>query len=173
MEFNIINEESKFKLGNILSVFKIPESEKEIVLFSLEGFEDNDESNLQVAYINTDSNGYDYIEEINDDKILKFDPSYIRKKPATHGGCYIATCVYRSYDCPEVWALRRYRDNILAKNWYGRVFIHIYYAISPTMVRLFGKKDWFRNFWQKKLDKKVEKLQSNGVENTPYQDKEW
>lgn len=71
MEFNIINEESKFKLGNILSVFKIPESEKEIVLFSLEGFEDNDESNLQVAYINTDSNGYDYIEEINDDKILK------------------------------------------------------------------------------------------------------
>lgn len=71
MEFNIINEESKFKLGNILSVFKIPESEKEIVLFSLEGFEYNDESNLQVAYINTDSNGYDYIEEINDDKILK------------------------------------------------------------------------------------------------------
>lgn len=71
MEFNIINEESKFKLGNILSVFKIPESEKEIVLFSLEGFEDNDESNLQVTYINTDSNGYDYIEEINDDKILK------------------------------------------------------------------------------------------------------
>lgn len=71
MEFNIINEESKFKLGNILSVFKIPESEKEIVLFSLEGFEANDESNLQVAYINTDSNGYDYIEEINDDKILK------------------------------------------------------------------------------------------------------
>ena len=35
MEFNIINEESKFKLGNILSVFKIPESEKEIVLFSV------------------------------------------------------------------------------------------------------------------------------------------
>ena len=31
MEFNIINEESKFKLGNILSVFKIPESEKEII----------------------------------------------------------------------------------------------------------------------------------------------
>ena len=27
MEFNIINEESKFKLGNILSVFKIPESD--------------------------------------------------------------------------------------------------------------------------------------------------
>lgn len=71
MEFNIINEESKFKLGNILSVFKIPESEKEIALFSLEGFEDSDESSLQVAYINTDNNGYDYIEEINDDKVLK------------------------------------------------------------------------------------------------------
>lgn len=71
MEFNVVNENSNFKLGNILSIFKIPESEKEIVLFSLEGFEDNDESSLQVAYINTDSNGYDYIEEINDDKVLK------------------------------------------------------------------------------------------------------
>ena len=33
----------------------------------------------------------------------------------THGkkqGCYIATCVYGSYDCPQVWILRRYRDEI-------------------------------------------------------------
>ena len=34
MEFNVVNENSNFKLGNILSVFKIHESEKEIVLFS-------------------------------------------------------------------------------------------------------------------------------------------
>lgn len=24
-------------------------------------------------------------------------------------GCYIATCVYGSYDCPQVWILRRFR----------------------------------------------------------------
>ena len=57
MEFNVINEDSNFKLGKILSVFKIPESEKDIVLFSLEDFNDNDDSSLQVAYLNTDKNG--------------------------------------------------------------------------------------------------------------------
>ena len=30
------------------------------------------------------------------------------------GGCYVATAVYGSYDCPEVWTLRRYRDYTLA-----------------------------------------------------------
>lgn len=71
MEFNVINEDSNFKLGKILSVFKIPESEKDIVLFSLEDFNDNDDSSLQVAYLNTDNNGYDYITEIENEKILK------------------------------------------------------------------------------------------------------
>lgn len=28
----------------------------------------------------------------------------------TRKGCYVATCVYGSYDCPEVWTLRRFRD---------------------------------------------------------------
>ncbi len=41
-------------------------------------------------------------------------------------GCYVATAVYGSYDCPEVWTLRRYRDNTLAETWYGRVFIKLY-----------------------------------------------
>ncbi len=71
MEFNVINEDSNFKLGKIISVFKIPESEKDIVLFSLEDFDDNDGASLQVAYLNTDNNGYDYITEIENEKILK------------------------------------------------------------------------------------------------------
>ena len=71
MEFNVINEDSNFKLGKILSVFKIPEREKDIVLFSLEDFNDNDDASLQVAYLNTDNNGYDYITEIENEKILK------------------------------------------------------------------------------------------------------
>jgi len=31
-------------------------------------------------------------------------------------GCYIATAVYGSYNCPEVWTLRRYRDIKLKKD---------------------------------------------------------
>ena len=30
-------------------------------------------------------------------------------------GCYIATSIYGSYDCLEVWTLRRYRDYKLSK----------------------------------------------------------
>ena len=89
------------------------------------------------------------------------------------GGCYIATCVYGSYDCPEVWTLRRYRDETLGSTWYGRLFIRIYYFVSPKLVKWFGKTEWFKKLWQKKLDRMVAKLQGQGVENTPYEDKKW
>lgn len=89
------------------------------------------------------------------------------------GGCYVATAVYGSYNCPQVWTLRRYRDYTLAETWHGRAFIKTYYAISPTLVKWFGHTEWFKKMWQGKLDKMVEKLQSEGVENTPYEDKNW
>ena len=89
------------------------------------------------------------------------------------GGCYVATCVYGSYDCPQVWTLRRYRDNTLGSTWYGRAFIRTYYAISPTLVKWFGKTKWFKKLWKGKLDRMVKKLQNNGVESTPYDDKRW
>ena len=53
-------------------------------------------------------------------------------------GCYVATAVYGSYDCPQVWTLRRFRDYTLAETWYGRAFIRAYYAVSPTLVKWFG-----------------------------------
>lgn len=86
-------------------------------------------------------------------------------------GCYIATAVYGAYDCPQVWVLRRFRDNILAAKWYGRVGIRIYYAISPTLVKWFAHAGWFRVFWRKKLDRLVNLLKKQGVESTPYKDK--
>ncbi|MBQ1257028.1 MAG: hypothetical protein IIX93_07115, partial [Clostridia bacterium] len=89
------------------------------------------------------------------------------------GGCYVATCVYGSYDCPQVWTLRRYRDYTLAKTWYGRAFIRTYYAISPTLVKWFGHTDWFKNTWKPYLDRMVKKLNSIGFEDTPYNDKHW
>ncbi len=106
------------------------------------------------------------------EKIKKYNPDYVEPNIST-GGCYIATCVYGSYNCPEVWTLRRYRDQDLAKTWYGRLFIHIYYAISPTVVRLFGDTKWFKAIWKNKLDKKVKKLREQGYQSTPYDDINW
>ena len=88
-------------------------------------------------------------------------------------GCYVATCVYGSYDCPEVWTLRRFRDTTLASTWYGRAFIKTYYAISPTLVKWFGKTNWFKKMWKGTLDRMVAKLQAQGVESTPYNDQVW
>lgn len=88
-------------------------------------------------------------------------------------GCYVATCVYGSYDCPEVWTLRRFRDNTLAASRLGRAFIKLYYAVSPTIVKKYGKTTWFKQFWKSILDKLVHRLNRKGVEDTPYKDRNW
>ncbi len=96
-----------------------------------------------------------------------------KSKRYQKGECYVATAVYGSYDCPEVWTLRRYRDNHLAKSFFGRLFIKMYYSISPAIVRLFGKKRWFNSFFKNKLDKMVDRLRLNGYSSDRYEDNIW
>lgn len=110
-----------------------------------------------------------YIVDLKNDPQLK-QQLQEEESRSSSDGCYVATCVYGSYDCPQVWTLRRFRDNILASTWYGRVFIRIYYATSPTLVRWFGNTDWFKKMWRGKLDILVKKLRAEGVEDTPYVD---
>lgn len=86
------------------------------------------------------------------------------------GGCYIATAVYGSYDCAEVWTLRRFRDDYLSKRTWGRCFIKTYYCISPKLVELFGDSKIFTKIFKKLLDKMVERLNGQGIENTYYED---
>lgn len=106
-----------------------------------------------------------------EDKLADLDPEFKEDlEKRRKRGCYIATSVYGSYDCPEVWTLRRFRDNILAKTFYGRLFIKTYYAISPTLVKYFGNQKWFNNLFKPRLDKLVIKLQNEGVESTFYVD---
>jgi len=92
------------------------------------------------------------------DKIKKYDTSYQSPNISTSSGCYIATAIYGSYNCPQVLILRNYRDMFLSRTWYGRVFISLYYAVSPKVVRLFGKMKWFNTIFKIMLDKIIEKL---------------
>lgn len=120
------------------------------------------------------SNRDEIIEKINEvQSELEICYSEYHKHEYYTGGCYIATCIYGSYNCPQVWTLRRYRDNALASTWYGRVFIRTYYAISPTLVKCCGHTRWFKKLWKGKLDKMVSKLQKKGFESTSYEDKSW
>ena len=122
--------------------------------------------------MNAPNNLYDYYQ-----KIHKYDPSFRCAKSligSNNGsetdGCYVATAVYGSYDCPQVWTLRRFRDFSLKRSASGRLFIRSYYAVSPTLVRLFGKTKWFNIICKKILDKFVSKLHAVGYKNTPYKD---
>ena len=85
-------------------------------------------------------------------------------------GCYIATCVYGSYDCPQVWTLRRFRDDFLAEHAFGRGFIRCYYAIAPYLVKIFGDCSPVRSFWKLLLDRMVGTLNKKGYQDTPYED---
>ena len=107
------------------------------------------------------------------EQIKEEDESYVAPTVNTGGGCYVATAVYGSYDCPSVWTLRRFRDYTLAEARGGRAFIKCYYAISPTLVRWFGDTKLFTRMCKPCLDKLVNRLNANGVADTPYNDKIW
>ena len=129
----------------------------------------------QIKYLNpeTQTIQVQLIEE-NVEEIKKYDPTYVKPEidyGKSDSGCYVATAVYGSYNCPEVWTLRRFRDNTLDATWYGRAFIQTYYAISPTLVKWFGETTWFKRLWRRPLDKLVTALRCKGVEDTPCQDK--
>jgi len=91
-------------------------------------------------------------------------------KRSGKSGCYIATAIYGSYNCPQVCILRRFRDETLKKSRYGRLFIHVYYMISPTLVKVFGKRKYFNSLVKPVLNKIVQSLQDKGVPNIPYCD---
>ncbi len=102
-------------------------------------------------------------------KIQKYDSSYTTPEIKITG-CYIATAVYGSYDCPEVWTLRRFRDDILQKMWCGEAFICTYYKISPVLVKHFGHISCVNKIWKKILNCFVRKLNRTGIKDTPYKD---
>ncbi|WP_150383976.1 CFI-box-CTERM domain-containing protein [Bifidobacterium rousetti] len=116
---------------------------------------------------------------------LQIDPKHkipSSLKPPSEGGtgvseerqsewCYVATYVYGSYNCPQVWVLRRFRDRILGRSLIGRLFIRLYYAVSPRLITIFGNTSAFRKVIRVILDKFVNYLMMRGMSNTPYQDR--
>lgn len=96
--------------------------------------------------------------------------SALNKRNVSKKGCYIATAVYGSYDCPEVWTLRRFRDFYLAKSVMGQAFIKTYYTVSPAFVRWFGSEAWIRAFCRHCLNLFVKRLKKRGYSDSPYND---
>lgn len=149
---SILEDEDKYGAIAALAWQKGIEIHKEYIEFL-----QNKDANIKIIE--------DYVK-----RIQKFDPEY--KKPEINtGGCYVATSIYGSYDCPQVWTLRRFRDDTLDASWFGRGFIKTYYAISPTLVKWFGGSAIFKGVFTPILDKLVKSLKDKGVSDKPYNDK--
>ncbi|MBQ7903499.1 MAG: DUF2726 domain-containing protein [Oscillospiraceae bacterium] len=103
-------------------------------------------------------------------QVVDIDYYIAQRNTPQKTGCYIATCVYGSYDCSNVWVLRRFRDNSLNKTLAGRLFIKMYYAISPIVVKYLGNSYIFRSICKSPLDMLVKYLKSKGFKDTPYTD---
>ena len=81
-----------------------------------------------------------------------------RKRSRKKSGCYIATAVYGSYDCPQVLVLRRYRDEKLLKSKLGKLFVSLYYKCSPLIAKKLSKTKRLNFFVKKILDIIVKNL---------------
>lgn len=103
-------------------------------------------------------------------KVIDALKAHTNSNKGGNGGCYIATAVYGSYDCPQLWVLRRFRDYFLAESYLGRVFIKIYYTLSPSFVKWFGHYKVFNWVFKYPLDKLVKYLKNKGVSDAPYND---
>ena len=60
------------------------------------------------------------------------------------GGCFIATAAFGSYLHPKVAELRRFRDSQLLTNAPGRLFVALYYRLSPPVARVIAEHAWMR-----------------------------
>ena len=112
-----------------------------------------------------------YINVLLSDPIDIIEKYNMQAKKQKNSGCYIATAVYKSYNCPEVWTLRRFRDNFLLNTFFGKIFVKFYYLISPTIVKYLGKTKIFNVVFKFILNKFVLYLNNNGFENSQYKDK--
>jgi len=72
-------------------------------------------------------------------------------KPVSKKGCFIATAVYGDGNSAELRQFYAIRDEALSKSVAGRLFIHIYYFLSPGLAKWIGDKPRIKSFTRKYL----------------------
>jgi hypothetical protein len=64
--------------------------------------------------------------------------------PKSSSPCYIATAAYGSPYATEVDTFRYFRDTVLVKSWFGRVFIAFYYKTSPPLADFIAEREYLK-----------------------------
>jgi hypothetical protein len=64
--------------------------------------------------------------------------SFLKMTAENKGRCFIATAAFQ-YHSPEVQALTAFRDTYLLKSTAGKVFVRVYYKVSPLLAMVLDK----------------------------------
>jgi hypothetical protein len=66
--------------------------------------------------------------------------------------------VYGSYEAREVLILRQFRDDVLSKSMFGKIFIRVYYTLSPGMVEFLRDHMKIQKIIRQLLNKLIRKI---------------
>ena len=80
------------------------------------------------------------------------NPSFGYRKKSNSSGCYIATMVYGDYEHPQVIVLRKFRNDVLLRYFIGKLFVKLYYFISPKIVLVIKNNNTINRIIRKILD---------------------
>jgi len=67
-----------------------------------------------------------------------------KARKLTNSSCFIATAVFYFDDADEVVILRNFRDQVLSQYLFGRIFIKVYYAFSPSLANLLDRFPYYK-----------------------------
>ncbi len=74
-----------------------------------------------------------FVKTANNPSIVK---GFLKSAGESKGRCFIASSAFGSEGAPEVMALRGWREDVLLKTCCGRVFVRVYYGLSPGIARI-------------------------------------
>lgn len=83
---------------------------------------------------------------------------FLKQALASKGRCFIATSTFESQWAPEVIQLRNFRDQVLRHTLAGRLFIAIYYRISPPLADLISASPWLKKIAKSALRQLIKRI---------------
>jgi hypothetical protein len=105
-------------------------------LFSLDDYAENLNSEDQ-GLLNSDIEEYRALsKKFGPDRLNAIQVSEVLKK----NGCFIATAVYGSPCAPEILVLQKFRDSYMLTNMPGKLFVKLYYLLSPPLASFIVNK---------------------------------
>lgn len=86
-----------------------------------------------------------YTKEKNRREVENFIARHFQKSldnktiDGTDSRCFIATACYSNLETPALITFRNYRDQYLNRYFFGKLFVYIYYKVSPFLIKFLNK----------------------------------